>query len=188
MHSLSDDLERILTVFQVSKIPFEIVGGLAVFAHILAAHKGRRSFLTKDIDVLISRSHLPALLSAASEAGYHGQRIIGGYALVLPQQELGEAVHLIFVGEKPQSTYPVPNPQLNPEIRQLFGLDIPVAPLGDLLVLKLNSMRTRDKLHIELLDRSGLITSELEYELPLELRSRLIAVRQEYEKDLTSDA
>ena len=181
MYSLGEDLERILNVFGEASIPFEIVGGTAVLAHILAAEKGRRSFLTKDIDLLMHRNNLVALLAAAEKAGYEGKRIIGGYALVLPEQDLGEAVHIIFVGEKPNSAYPVVNPPLEPETKQLFGLRIPVAPVKDLLTLKLNSKRAKDQVHIELLDRAGLITPEIETHLHPELRSRLIEIRAGYE-------
>jgi len=106
---------------------------------------------------------------------------MGGYALLLPGQQLSEAVHLLFAGEKPKSSYPVVNPQLHPEEKELFGLTFPVAPVIDLLTLKLNSLRPKDLVHLEVLDEVGFITLEIEGELPTELRSRLQDARTRFE-------
>jgi hypothetical protein len=107
--------------------------------------------------------------------------MMGGYALLLPGQQLSEAVHLLFAGEKPKSSYPVLNPQLQPEEKELFGLTFPVAPLVDLLTLKLNSLRPKDLVHLEILDEVGFITPEIEDQLPKELRNRLQDARTQFE-------
>lgn len=39
MYSLTDDLERIVTVLRDAKILFEVIGGVAVNAHILGVHQ-----------------------------------------------------------------------------------------------------------------------------------------------------
>src|SRR3982750_2656847 len=149
MYFLAEDLERILQVFREAGAPFEVIGGLAVNAHLMAAFHRSRSFLTRDIDFLVRRSDLDQIIHLASEAGYVAKKMMGGYALLLPGQELSEAVHLLFAGEKPKSSYPVFNPQLHPEEKELFGLTIPVAPLVDLLIFKLNSLRPKDLVHLE---------------------------------------
>ena len=181
MYFLAEDLERILHVFQDAGVPFEVIGGLAVNAHLMAAFQRSRSFLTRDIDFLVQRSDLDQIVRSASEAGYIAKKMMGGYALLLPGQQLSEAVHLLFAGEKPKSSYPVLNPQLHPEEKELFGLSFPVAPLVDLLVLKLNSLRPKDLVHLEVLDAVGFITPEVELELPTELRARLQNARMNFE-------
>ena len=75
-------------------VQFEIVGGVAVNAHILPLHRSR-SFVTRDIDILIQRHDLEPVAD-----------------LIRPEQELAEAVHMAFVGEKPKSTQPFPHPEL----------------------------------------------------------------------------
>jgi hypothetical protein len=107
--------------------------------------------------------------------------MMGGYALLLPGQQLSEAVYLLFAGEKPKSSYPVLNPQLRPEEKELFGLIIPVAPLADLLTLKLNSLHPKDLVHLEVLDEVGFITPEVEDQIPEELKSRLQDARTRFE-------
>ena len=98
--------------------------------------------------------------------------------LIRPEQDAAEAVHLLFSGEKSKSTQPFPHPELHPEEKDLFGLTIPVAPLGDLLHMKLNSMRPKDLIHIETLDDLGLISLAVESSLPPVLQERLAQARQ----------
>ncbi len=188
MYLLFEDLSRLLDVLKAAGIDFEIIGGVAVNAHLMAASKRSRSFVTRDIDVLIERGDRKPLLAVAESAGYQGKRIVGGYALLLPEQELADAVHLLFVGEKPKSSYPVPNPSLCPEIKDLFGLSIPVAPLKDLLTLQLNSMRPKDLVHLQVLDEAGFITLEIEADLPPLIRLRLAEARTLFGESLDIEA
>ena len=80
-------------------------------------------------------------------------------------------MHLLFAGEKLKSTQPFPHPELNPEEKRLFDIAIPVAPLTDLLHMKLNSLRPKDLIHIEILDDVALITVAVEGQLPQCCRS-----------------
>ncbi len=187
MYFLAEDLERILQVFREAGVPFEIIGGLAVNAHLMAAFQRSRSFLTRDIDFLVRRSDLDQIVHAATQAGYQAKKMMGGYALLLPGQQLSEAVHLLFAGEKPKSSYPIFNPQLRPEEKKLFGFVIPVAPLVDLLIFKLNSLRPKDLVHLEVLDEVGFITPEVEDQLPTELKSRLQDARTQFEHNQFSE-
>ena len=177
MYSLANDLQQIVKTLQDAGVPFEIVGGVAVNAHIFASHRSR-SFVTRDIDVLIHRNDLAQAAQAAGTLGYRARKMMVGYTLIRPEQDLAEAVHLIFVGEKSKSTQPLPHPDLHPEEKQLLGITIPVAPLQDLLRMKLNSLRPKDLVHIEILDEAGLITPALEQGLPAALRERLEEARK----------
>lgn len=147
MHMLVNDLEGIVTALRDAGVDFEVVGGVAVNAHIFSLHRSR-SFVTRDIDVLIHRNDLERAARAAEPL------------------DLAEAVHLLFVGEKSKSTQPFPHPELHPEQKLLFDITIPVAPLRDLLHMKLNSLRPKDITHLESLDDVGLITAALERQLP----------------------
>jgi hypothetical protein len=69
-------------------------------------------------------------------------------------QPLGEAVHLLFVEEKSGSTQPFPHPALQPQLLPEFGSLVPVAPLLDLLQMKLTSFRPKDIVHLGLLDEA----------------------------------
>jgi hypothetical protein len=178
MHSLVNDLEGIVKALQQAGVQFEVVGGVAVNAHILALHRSR-SFVTRDIDLLVNRSDLQRIAEAAESLGYHSRKMLGGYTLIRPEQDLAEAVHLIFAGEKSKSTQPLPHPALHPEDKHLFGITIPVAPLQDLLQMKLNSLRPKDIIHLETLDEAGLITPAVEQGLSPALLERLQEARKQ---------
>jgi hypothetical protein len=178
MHSLVNDLEGIVKALRDAGVHFEVVGGVAVNAHIFSLHRSR-SFVTRDIDVLIHRNDLERVAEAVESLGYRARKMMGGYTLIRPDQDLAEAVHLIFVGEKSKSTQPLPHPALHPEEMRLFGVAIPVAPLKDVLHMKLNSLRPKDLVHLETLDDVGLITPALERELPPTLQERLKEARRQ---------
>jgi hypothetical protein len=177
MHMLVNDLEGIVQTLRDADVPFEVVGGVAVNAHIFSLHRSR-SFVTRDIDVLIHRNDLERVAKAAESLGYRAKKMMGGYTLIRPEQDLAEAVHLLFVGERSKSTQPFPHPELHPEQKHLFDITIPVAPLKDLLHMKLNSLRPKDIVHLETLDDVGLITPGIEAQLPPPLRDRLQEARK----------
>ena len=52
-----------------------------------------------------------------------------------------------------------------------------IAPVRDILIMKLTSFRLKDKVHVQDLDGVGLITPEMEASLPDVLRERLAEVR-----------
>jgi hypothetical protein len=84
------------------------------------------------------------------------------------------AVPAIFVGEKvrPEDLEPVPAGE---PMRTKGG--ILIAPVADLVRMKLTSFRLKDKVHIQDLDGVGLITPEIEQGLSEPLRQRLAEVR-----------
>jgi hypothetical protein len=181
MYSLMDELERIVKVLRESGAPFEVIGGVAVNAHILGEHRSR-SFVTRDIDLLVRREDLDRIVAAADTAGYLGRKIMGGYMLIRAGQAPEEAVHLMFVGEKPRSTHPLANPPIDPEEKELpqFGISVPVARLQELVQMKLNSFRPKDEAHLEILDKCGLITPTIEAHLAPVLTDRLQQARNRY--------
>jgi hypothetical protein len=179
MYSLTADIDRICKVLSDANIPFELVGGVAVLAHILGCERGR-SFVTRDVDVLVRREDLARLVTAAEAAGYQARKIVGGYMLIRSGQAPGEAVHLIFSGERSKSTQPAPHPELNPVRIPFFALMVPVAPVADLIAMKLGSFRGKDMPHLEVLDEVGLITRDVEIELPALLRERLEQARAQF--------
>lgn len=151
-----NDLDAIVTVLRGAGIPFEVVGGVAVNAHILDAHR-HRAFVTSDVDLLVERADLPKIVASAEPAGYRGRRIMDGFMLIRSGQQPEEAVRLLFVGEKTRSSHPEANPRIDPEEKYLseVGVSVPVA--RDLVLMKLNSFRPKDEAHLEILDKCGLI-------------------------------
>ncbi|HYK17782.1 MAG TPA: hypothetical protein VEV37_07160 [Bryobacteraceae bacterium] len=87
------------------------------------------------------------------------------------------AVHFVFVREKVRPEYPEPVPDFsNPTLTEEGIL---LAPVEDLVKMKLTSFRLKDKVHLMDLDSVQLITGEIETSLSEELRARLHQLRRE---------
>jgi hypothetical protein len=84
------------------------------------------------------------------------------------------AVHIVFIGEKVRPEYAEPVPG-SPPYRSERG--ILIAPVADLVRMKLTSFRLKDKVHIQDMDSVGLITPEIEASLSPLFRERLAEVR-----------
>ena len=84
------------------------------------------------------------------------------------------AVYLIFINEKVRPDYAEPVPDFS-DPGEVGGLL--VAPVADLVRMKLTSFRDKDRVHVRDLDGAGLITAEMEAQLPDALRRRLEQIR-----------
>jgi hypothetical protein len=85
------------------------------------------------------------------------------------------AVHIIFVNEKVRVEYLEAVPGFSEPTRTEEG--ILLAPVADLVKMKLTSFRMKDQLHLKDLDSARLITPEIEAALSEPLRARLAQVR-----------
>ena len=140
-------------------IPHRVVGGVAVFLHVDAVSP-IAARLTPDVDLAIQGNNLAAAARVLESLGY----VNDGSSFRDPvNPRIWHSVHLI---EEPPAFEPV---------RTQEG--ILIAPVGDLVRMKLTSFRLKDKVHIQDLDGVGLITTEIEKSLSEPLRERLAEVR-----------
>jgi hypothetical protein len=157
-------------------IAYRVVGGLGVFFHVsrvdpLAAR------LTRDVDVAIDRADLDKINDALAEHGFAHRRVSGVDMFVdASNPQARSAIHVVFSGERVRAEYLEPVPALSEGVRTSEG--IVVAPVSDLLRMKLTSFRLKDRVHVQDLDTARLITPEIEASLPEMLRARLADVRR----------
>ncbi len=154
-------------------IPYRVVGGLAVFLQVdetdpLAAR------LTPDIDVAIDRRDLDRLRCAVEPHGFRHEIAKGLDTFRLIDSRPRSTVHIVFIGEKmcPADLEPVPASAPERTDRGIL-----IAPVADLVRMKLTSFRLKDKVHIQDMDGVGLITPAIEANLPPLLQTRLAEVR-----------
>jgi hypothetical protein len=174
VEQLYDVTVRLASALENAGIPYQIVGGLAVFSHVDAVDPlGAR--LTRDVDIAVDRRHLDEIVAAAEPVGFKHRHVAGVDMLVDANEPARSAVHMVFAHEKvrPEEIDSVPG-ILKPE-RSSRGYWI--APVADLVRMKLTGFRLKDKVHIQDLDTAGLITAEIEASLPEALRARLEEVR-----------
>jgi hypothetical protein len=174
VEQLFDVAKRFGTALERAGIPYRVIGGLAVFLQVdrvdpLAAR------LTRDVDVAIDRRSLDAIRAVLEPLGFAYRHVAGVDMFVdAANPRARSAVHAVFVGEKVRPTDLAPIPASEP-VRTTEG--ILIAPVADLVRMKLTSFRLKDKVHIQDLDSVGLITPEIENGLPEPLLVRLREVR-----------
>lgn len=170
MEELFSVIDRLSVLMAEAGVPYEIVGGMAVFLHVRAVSE-ENARATNDVDVAIRRADIEAIKACAPRHGFEYRHAAGIDMLIdAKTRKARGAVHFVFSGEKVRPDYltPVPgldNPQLVDGIR--------IATVDSVLQMKLTSNRLKDMTHIRDLLDVGLITPEMEAALPSALRERL---------------
>jgi hypothetical protein len=176
LFGLVEILHQVEDMFTAEGIPYEIIGGMAVAAQIERVDRDQ-VMLTRDVDLMIDRSHFERVKEAAPRHGFHYRHAAGLDMLLHGDEKKAiRGVHLLFSNERvrPNQT---PNPSLAPERITLYGKEVLIVPVADLVRMKLNSYRDKDRVHIRAMDAVGLITADVERGLPADLHSRLQHVR-----------
>jgi hypothetical protein len=175
VEQLFDTLRRLARALDQARIEYRVVGGLAVFFHVSERDPAAARF-TRDVDVAVDRSQLTSIIQAVRPFGFAYRHAAGVHMLVDAQEpKARSAVHLIFVREKVRPEYLEPVPSFSPPVRTTEG--VLLAPVVDLVRMKLTSYRLKDRVHVQDLDAVGLVTSEVEAQLSEPLRERLREVR-----------
>jgi hypothetical protein len=175
VEQLFEVLRRFHQSLQSAHIPYRVVGGMAVFFHVNDVEP-LRARLTRDVDVAIDRSDLPRIIEAVKLFGFRHRHAAGVDLLVdETQPKTRSAVHFVFVSEKVHNTDLTAIPEFSEAVPTEEG--ILLAPVADLVRMKLTAFRLKDQVHIQDMDSVGLITPEIEAQLPDPLRERLTQVR-----------
>jgi hypothetical protein len=167
---IQERLERTATALENAGIPYAIIGGNAVRAWVAQADEAAVR-TTRDVDVLLRRTDLPAATAALEAAGFN-YRHVRGIDMFLdgPGAKARDAVRVIFAGEKVRPEDAVPAP----EITEAEKIDRHrVLKLDALVRMKLTSFRVKDRMHlIDMIDVE-LLDSTWPNRLPPELAPRL---------------
>jgi hypothetical protein len=169
-------LQKIADPLAAASIPYEIIGGLAVLIHVEEVDPAH-SVLTRDVDILISRSDLERVIAVAESHGFRF-RHAAGVDMLLYGGKASNAIHLLFAGESVKPAQTAPNPPVAPERKIVKGREVNVIPVAGLVKMKLSANRDKDRVHVRSLDAAGLITPEIERGLPEMLRAALKRVRE----------
>ena len=194
MEQLFQVLDRVTAALRAGAIEHRVVGGIAVFLHI-SERDPLAARMTRDIDLAVDRRDLERLAEAVRTLGYPdvivAERTPERYmtqlsrgdfqtVLFLDAVEMGAApggVVLLEGREKVRPEYAEAVPDFSPPVVTREG--VLLAPVSDLVRMKLTSYRFKDRLHIQDMDRAGLITAQIEAGLSGQLRRRLEEIRAE---------
>jgi hypothetical protein len=152
-------LERTVQALEGAGIPYAIIGGNAVRAWVAQADEAAVR-TTRDVDILLRRSDLPAAIKAMERAGFV-YRHAKSHDMFLdgPDAKARDAVHVLFAGEKVHEDDPQPAPDVSDAVEVERHRTL---KLESLVRMKLTSFRDKDRMHlrdmidVELIDQSWL--------------------------------
>jgi hypothetical protein len=151
-------------------VPYAVVGGNAVASWVATVDEGAIRN-TRDIDLLVRRSDLPAITMALEQVGFVRDELLD---IVMfrdgAEGKPSEAIHLLFAGEKTRPDHLLPAPEIQ-TVKD--PANFPVIALETLLVMKLMSNRRKDQVHVQDLIGVRLVDASLLPKLPPELAARL---------------
>ena len=174
-------LERLHSALADAGIEYRVIGGMAVFFQVSVLDPDAAR-LTRDVDIAVDRADLDRIAKAAETFGFRYRHVAGIDMLVSAENPKAKsAVHLVFVREKVRPIDLAPIPGFSEPTKTIEGFLL--APVPDLVRMKLTSFHLKDKTHIIDMDSVGLITPEIEAGLPDVLRQRLEKVRAEERGD-----
>ena len=163
-------LLRATAALNAAGIPYAVVGGNAVASWVATVDEGAVRN-TRDVDLLVRRSDLPAITAALEQVGFVSGELLG---VTMFRDGIdgkpSEAVHLLFAGERLRPDHLLPAPAIqtmeDPANFQVIVFD-------SLLEMKLMSNRDKDRTHLRDLIGVGLIDASRLPRLPPELAERL---------------
>ena len=177
LFGLVEILHKVTDMFTAEDVSYELIGGMAVAAQIEQVDPDA-VMLTRDVDIMIHRSDLERVKQAATRHGFTFRHTAQLDMLLYGEEKKAvKGVHLIFSGERVKANQ-APNPPIAPQRITVYGKEVSVVPVVDLVRMKLNAFRDKDRVHVRAMDTIGLITPEVEAQLSDELRSRLQHVRE----------
>lgn len=169
-------LLRVAAALDAASVPYAVVGGNAVAAWVSRVDETAVRN-TRDVDLLLRRADLPAATVALEAAGFQHRRVAslgqaGAMDVFLdgPESRVGDAVHIVFAGERTRPDQPEPNAQV--EEGEDAG-NFRLVTLEALVRMKLSAFRDKDRVHLRDLLGVGLIDAGWLPRLPETLRRRL---------------
>jgi hypothetical protein len=177
VEQLFEVMRRLHAALTKAGVEYRIVGGMAVFFQV-SERDPMAARLTRDVDVAVDRGDLARIVKIAEDFGFRYHHAAGIDMLVdVAQPKMRSGVHFVFIREKVRPDYLEPVPGFSqPTVTEEGFL---LAPVPDLVRMKLTSFRLKDKVHLLDMDSVGLITPAIEKALPEALCRRLKEVREE---------
>lgn len=170
IQKVEERLLRATAALEAGGVLYAVVGGNAVANWVSRVDEGAVRF-TKDVDVMIRRSDLPAAIAAMQTAGFQHRYAAGiDFFLDGPEAKFTDAVHLIFANEKVRQEYVSPAPDVT---ESEHATHYRVLSLEALVRMKLTSSRDRDRTHLRDMLGIGLIDGTWPARFQPELAERL---------------
>lgn len=170
VEKVKDRLRRVTQALGQAAVPYAVVGGNAVAEWVGRVDEAAVRN-TRDVDILIRRTDFETAKSALAEAGWvYCKTMDVDMFLDGPNGRPREAVHVVYAGEKVQSDYATPAPDV---AESEPAAHFQVVSLDALVRMKLTSFRLKDRVHLLDLIGVGLVDATWLARLSQELAGRL---------------
>jgi hypothetical protein len=167
---VKERLRRATRALDAAAVPYAVVGGNAV-AEWVGRIDEDAVRTTRDVDLLVRRSDLPAVRAALETAGFVYHHLFDVDTFIDgPQGKPSGGVHVLFAAEKVRRDDEYPLPDLDQSER---AVDFQVATLEALVRMKLIAYRRKDQVHLLDLIGVGLIDATWPDRFPPPLGERL---------------
>lgn len=167
---VQERLLRATSALEDASVRFAVVGGNAVAVWV-ASRDESLVRATRDIDLLIDRTDLVRVRTALERVGFVF-RHAGAMDMFLdgPDAKAGDALHVIYSGEKVLPTHLLAAPGLD---EAESGPQFRVVSLDGLVRMKLVAWRDKDRVHLRDMIEVGLIDDSWLQQMPGALQDRL---------------
>jgi hypothetical protein len=181
MERVQRRLRLVAETLERAGITYAVIGGNAVAAWVARVDPAATR-TTKDVDLLVNRSDLDGITRALEAIGFKREDLRNITLFVDPEEPSRRSgVHLVWAGERVRPSYAHAAPELGETVRDDAGfrvLDLPA-----LVRMKLTSLRSIDRVHIEDLIRTGLIDDAIRASLPEDLGARLDQIKADFDDE-----
>ena len=145
VEKVRERLERSTSALSRAGIPYAVIGGNAVRAWVAQADEAAVR-TTRDVDLLLRRTDLPAARTALEQVGFV-YRHSAGIDMFLdgPDAKARDAVHVLLANEKVHEDDLVAAPDVT-DVTEIEGTS--VLTLESLVRMKLNVFRRKDQMHL----------------------------------------
>lgn len=169
VEKVRERLNRACDALEKAGIPYAVIGGHAVAAWVATKDDGAVRN-TRDVDLLLRPDDLDRATDALEAVGFQRDSVMD-VTLFLdgPDGKPSQGIHVIRAGEKVKANYASPAPDPD-QTRTIDGKRI--VDLIQLVRMKLNSYRDKDRTHIRDMIGVGLIDESWpeKFESPLDQR------------------
>lgn len=167
---LEERLQRFTAALEAAQIPYAVVGGNAVASWVSRVDPDAIRF-TKDVDILLRRADVPAVVEAVKTAGFRFRHAEGiDFFMDGEHGRFSSGIHLLMAGEKVREEDASPAPDVT-EAEMAGGYR--VINLEALVRMKLVSYRDKDRTHLRDMLELGLIDETWPAKYSPELAARL---------------
>jgi hypothetical protein len=170
VEKVQERLEKTARTLEAAGIPYAIIGGNAVRAWVAQVDEAAVR-TTRDVDILLRRSDLPAAIRAMEAAGFF-YRHSAGMDMFLdgPDAKARDAVHVLMAQEKVRESDLFAAPDVDESVLVESHRTL---SLEALVRMKLHVFRDKDRMHLRDMLDIGLIDASWVSKLPSELAPRL---------------